>query len=54
VVVLTVERWRRAVQYRHTCEGPCGETRMVAVIKRRDRPSVRLCLDCFLDGFWAK
>jgi hypothetical protein len=49
---VNMTRWNKAVQYRYVCEGPCGELRIVAVIKRRGKPPIRLCETCYADGFW--
>lgn len=47
---LSEARWHRSVQYRHACS-ECGEVHLVAVISYHgDR--IRLCRECFLDGFW--
>lgn len=45
-------RWQQSVQYRWACEGGCGELRQVAVIRLRDGSRLRLCQDCYLDGWW--
>lgn len=49
---MTDTRWQKAIQYRHTCEGACGERKICAVIHRRGKRTLRLCLDCYRDGFW--
>lgn len=47
---LSEARWHRSVQYRHSC-AECGETRLVAVISYHGA-RIRLCRECYLDGFW--
>jgi ribosomal protein S14 len=53
VTIVNMARWDRAVQYRHTCD-QCGEPRLCAVVKRRERRDLRLCRTCFKDGFWKE
>lgn len=48
-------RWERAVQYRWRCEGGCGrDPIMVAVIRRKGKTDLRICRECYADGFWRK
>lgn len=48
-----MKTWIEHVQYRAECDG-CGETHMVSVIQRREKPRLRLCRSCFALEAWHK
>jgi hypothetical protein len=46
-------RYAKAVRYRWVCDGGCSDDpQMISVIKRRNRPDLRLCPSCYEDGWW--